>query len=168
MSEAGDYEDPPEEFDNLLEPDEEVKEEGSDADSDGEEDDAAPAEAAIAASQQPMLRDSNRPRTVHVVADGDRVTDNRLQLTEASQVLSMRAEQISLSGTHMVLPCPELRDAHDSGAIAQLELYQRRCPLLFERQVGETERGERIVERWDPNEMALPAMRSFLDDTKFA
>jgi DNA-directed RNA polymerase subunit K/omega len=100
----------------------------------------------------PLLRASNKPRIVHIVADDDRMTDSRLQKTEAAAALAYRAKQIASFSTRFV----ESGDLHDPGQIAFKELYARRCPLKIRREVGTTPTGDLIVEEWKVSEMTLP------------
>jgi DNA-directed RNA polymerases I, II, and III subunit RPABC2 len=100
----------------------------------------------------PLLRASNKPRVVHLVADEDRVTDNRLQKTEMAAVLAWRAKQIADKGTHFV----DSGGLHDPVQIAVKELYERRCPLSIRREIGTTPSGDLIVEEWKVREMTLP------------
>ncbi len=104
----------------------------------------------------PLLRASNRPRTVFIVADEDRKTDNRLHKTEAAAVLAFRAKQIATHGTRFV----DSGDLHDPVKIAFKELYSRGCPLKVRREVGVTPTGDLIVEDWKVREMTLPPQSS--------
>jgi hypothetical protein len=112
-----------------------------------------------AARVDPILRISNRHRTVRIVAPDERVTDNRLQQTEVAYILAMRAEQIARHAT-----CFVPTTSHSAIELAYRELYERRCPLLLRRQVGATVGGDLIVEEWNVREMALPLVE--LPDAK--
>ena len=99
-----------------------------------------------------VLQKSNTPRTIIVVNESDKKTDNRLQRTELSNIISMRSEQIATYGTHFAsLPISKHVDE-----IAIKELYERKCPLMLRRSVGFGSNGETIVEIWDVNTMTLP------------
>lgn len=103
----------------------------------------------------PILRASNKPRTVIIVPDDERVTDHRLHKSEAAQIIAIRAKEIATFATSFV-DAPHL---HDPVALAFKELYDRRTPLKWRRQVGMTPAGELIVEEWNVREMALPALQ---------
>ena len=105
----------------------------------------------------PVLQKSNTPRTIIVVADSKKITDNRLHKSESSNVLSMRSEQISKYGTNFI----NTDNIQDVFQIAIKELYARKCPLNLRRIVGIGLFGELIVEEWDINQMTLPPRESF-------
>jgi DNA-directed RNA polymerase subunit K/omega len=102
----------------------------------------------------PITRMSNKPRTVVVVPDDERVTDNRLHKSEAAYIISMRSQQIARHATCFV-PGEGL---HDPVSLAFKELLARRCPLKLRRTVGTGANGELIVEEWIVREMTLPAL----------
>ena len=102
----------------------------------------------------PILRMSNKPRTIVVIPADERTTDNRLQKTEAALIIAKRAAQIARSRTSFT-DAPGL---HDPVSIAYKELFDRRTPLLLRRQVGTGPAGEQLVEEWSPREMALPPL----------
>jgi DNA-directed RNA polymerase I, II, and III subunit RPABC2 len=107
----------------------------------------------------PILRASNRPRPVRIVHPDDRVTDTRLQLAEAAMVLATRAQQIAKHATSFT----DAAGLHDPVAIAQKELYDRRCPLRLRRVVGVGEGGEQLVEEFNVREMTLPPLAAVLE-----
>jgi DNA-directed RNA polymerase subunit K/omega len=138
---------------------EEDEEEGDDgaADEDGEFAETSGASQKAHPQRQrvdPILRVSNKPRTVTIVPPEERVTDNRLHKNEAAYVISMRAEQIAKFATHFT----EASTLHDPVAIAFKELYDRRCPLMLRRSVGTGPLGEDVVEEWSVRDMALPPL----------
>ena len=99
-----------------------------------------------------VLQKSNTPRTIIVVSENKKKTDNRLHRPELSNIISMRSEQIATYGTHFAsLPVGKKVDE-----IAIKELYERKCPLMLRRSVGFGSNGETIVEIWDVNTMTLP------------
>ena len=102
----------------------------------------------------PILRMSNKPRFVRVVAPEDRVTDNRLHKSEAALVLAMRAQQISKYATRFT----EGGALHDPVALAFKELFDRRCPFILRRPIGVGPGGEPVVEEWCVREMVLPPL----------
>lgn len=130
------------------------------ADEAAEDDYAEPAEGPSPKARpdrqrtDPILRMSNNPRTVRVVAPEDRVTDNRLHKPEAALVLAMRAQQIAKYATMFT----DGGALNDSFALAYKELYDRRCPFILRRPVGTGAGGEQIVEEWVVREMVLPPL----------
>jgi hypothetical protein len=102
----------------------------------------------------PILKVSNKPRAIRVVAPEDRVTDSRLHRAEAAQIIAIRAEHIAKFATHFA-ETTGLRDPVD---IAFAELYERRCPSILRRNVGTGPGGEQIVEDWDVRQMTLPPL----------
>ena len=175
-------EDPPEENEQGLEPEEVEPEEadeeiieledaaGTDDDEDEDEDDGATAAAddeepsehtgASAKAQpqrspiDPILRMSNKHRIVSVVPADERMTDNRLHKSEAAYIIAMRAEQIAKFATSFTTTS----SLHDPVAIAFKELFDRRCPYVLRRSVGTGPAGEILVEDWKVREMTLPPL----------
>lgn len=149
-----------------LDADSDIEADGSDVMSDSEsEDDVAAAdvepELEARARADPVTSGANRPVRVIVVPNSERITDNRLHKSEASYVISVRAQQIARSATNFASASHTNSAAlYDPCAIAQRELIERRCPLLLRRQVGWGPDGEIIVEEWCVREMALPQLIS--------
>jgi DNA-directed RNA polymerase I, II, and III subunit RPABC2 len=106
----------------------------------------------------PILRIGNKARAVHIVAPEDRITDTRLQPAEAARVLATRAQQIAKHATSFT----DAAGLSDPVAIAQKELYDRRCPLILRRQIGTGPAGELLVEEFNIREMTLPPLASLL------
>lgn len=99
-----------------------------------------------------VLPKSNTPRTIIVIAEHNKKTDNRLHRSELSNIISMRSAQIDTYGTHFAShPVDKKVDE-----IAIKELYERKCPLMLRRVVGYGLNGEIIAEIWDVNTMTLP------------
>ena len=99
-----------------------------------------------------VLPKSNTSRTVIVIAEHNKKTDNRLHRSELSNIISMRSAQIDTYGTHFAShPVDKKVDE-----IAIKELYERKCPLMLKRVVGYGPNGEIIAEIWDINTMTLP------------
>jgi hypothetical protein len=159
--------------DSDLESDEGERSEGSGGEDseeeDGEEDagEAGPAASGAARAARrpvggrpdPLSRESNTPVRVIVVPEGERITSDRVCLTEAAELLAVRAEQIARTGTHFALKLrkEDARDSVDAAEIARAELLERRCPLLLRRVVLVRDpHGNTVVEDWDPNLMSLP------------
>jgi hypothetical protein len=141
-----------------------VAEDASDEESESEsvftEEDVMP-DAAVEAPRaraDPITTGANTAIRVIVRPADQRVTDHRLQKSEASHIISVRAQQIARSATNYVAESPALALLTDPCEIAHRELIERRCPLLLRRQVGWGPNGEVIVEEWNPREMALPAL----------
>jgi DNA-directed RNA polymerase subunit K/omega len=138
--------------------DEDEGDEGDEAEAEGL-DDEPPEPAAQKARPErarvdPMLRASNKPRYVQVVAPEDRVTDNRLHKSEAALVIAMRAQQIAKHATVFTDGGP----LHDPAELAFKELLDRRCPLVLRRLIGHSPAGEQVVEEWVVREMTLPPL----------
>lgn len=149
-----------------LDADSDIEADGSDvlSDSESEDDGAADVEPELEAARaraDPVTSGANRPVRVVVVPNSERITDNRLHKSEASYVISVRAQQIARSATNFASASHTNSAAlYDPCAIAQRELIERRCPLLLRRQVGWGPDGEIIVEEWCVREMALPQLIS--------
>lgn len=107
-----------------------------------------------------LARENNRHRAIIVVAPEDRVTDHRLQKTEAANVIAKRAEQIATAATCFVKGSRQ----RDPVALAVEELLARRCPLIVQRVVDTGPDGSLIVEEWPVREMALPPLADLLRD----
>jgi hypothetical protein len=146
--------------------DSDIEADGSDVMSDSESEDEVAADVepeleAVRARADPVTSGANRPVRVIVVPKCERITDNRLHKSEASYVISVRAQQIARSATNFASASHTNSAAlYDPCAIAQRELIERRCPLLLRRQVGWGPDGEIIVEEWCVREMALPQLIS--------
>ena len=99
-----------------------------------------------------VLQKSNTPRTILIVDENKKITDNRLQKTELAHIIAMRSTQIAKYGTHFAVNFTN----KDPTEIAFKELYTRKCPIILKRKIGEGNNGESIVEYWDVNTMILP------------
>jgi hypothetical protein len=95
-------------------------------------------------------------RNVIKVPEQEKITDNKLHLSELSFIISTRAKEISKNYTNFATN-PNLKNAID---IAYDELYSHRCPLLLRRFMGVTLKGDLIFEEWDVNKMTLPVLNS--------
>ena len=127
MSDDGEFDGDDGEFDEEIpfEEDSDVEEEKAEGDSDDEEieeeeseiidDDSVVVESVKEKITQlekfkdpkklkinPVLQKSNTPRTIIVVADDKKKTDNRLHKTDCSHILSIRSEQIAKYGTNFI------------------------------------------------------------------
>ena len=124
------------------------------------EDNSGPAEPAGGKARpdrvkvDPLLRMSNKPRTVRLVAPDERRTSNWLQRPEAAYIIAMRARQIADGSTCFV----DGDGLHDPVALAFKELLARRTPFALRRVVGSGPGGELIVEEWPVREMAIPPL----------
>lgn len=126
-----------------------------DSDEEGEDDEAPEEEQAARpdrAKVDPILRASNRSTTVVIVPPNAKITSDHLMRAEASQIIALRAQQISKSATAFV----EIGDRRDPVEIAYHELYERRCPFRLRRLVGLGPANEQIVEEWDVRTMVYP------------
>jgi len=91
-----------------------------------------------------------------VVNKDKRRTSNIITKTEMTELVSIRATQISQHNNCMV----DLGGFKDPIKLAQRELMLRKCPLVLERCVGErlnleTKKMEKYYEFWQPNEMTF-------------
>lgn len=134
--------------------DDDADDDGAPPDEAGEEGEDPARAAPQRARVDPILRASNKARTVRVVPPDERVTDHRLQRAEAAYIIAMRAEHIAKYATSFT-SAPTL---HDPVAIAFKELYDRRTPFILRRAVGTGAAGELLVEEWNVREMTLPPL----------
>lgn len=135
-------------------------EDGSDDESDAEsafpEDEPAPIEV-IRARADPVTAGANTAVRV-IIRRGDlRTTDNRLHKSEASHIISVRAQEIARNETNYATSSA-LTHLTDPCDIAALELAEGRCPLLLRRLVGTAPTGELIYDEYDPNTMARDSL----------
>ena len=100
----------------------------------------------------PVIQKSTSTRTIIIVPEHEKRSDNRLQQSELSNILSMRSEQIAQHGTKFV----DTDGITDVYQIAIKEVFSRKCPLKLRRTIGLGPNGEIIAEDWDINTMSLP------------
>ncbi len=143
-------------------PEEEGPEEEGDEGEEGDED-APPGEGppeegvdragpGEAARRDRLLEEANAAREMRIVPEEERVTSDRLQLTELAQLLAMRARMIEKGQ-----PCyTETGETHPVRRALE-ELKAGRCPLKLLRHVGE-EGDANLYEAWDVNAMAIPEL----------
>lgn len=143
-----------------------VIEEGSEIaeETDGEEEDPLEEE-----SEEPEVPEfavetfdtaiKNSAEEIIVVPDKYRRTSHMMSLSEYTEAISIRTEQIATDGVASVMldqiP-PYLTTARD---IAIAEMHARRCPLKLSRNVGRIVEGgvvKNFVEIWSPNVMTHP------------
>lgn len=101
----------------------------------------------------------NSAEEIIVVPDKYRRTSHMMSLSEYTEAISIRTEQIATDGVASVMldqiP-PYLTTARD---IAIAEMHARRCPLKLSRNVGRIVEGgvvKNFVEIWSPNVMTHP------------
>lgn len=143
-----------EEVDELVEP------AGSDIDSDGDatsrdgssDDDEEPVEDPLITTKkrQSTGLEGGKAIQIRIVPKSEAITDFRLHKPEASQIIALRAAQISETGIHFA---KHAQGMHDPVKIATQELLERRCPLIVRRHMGLNE-----YEELCPREMALPQL----------
>jgi len=108
-------------------------EDGSDEESENESvftEEDMPQEAqaeAPRARADPVTASANTATQVIVRPADQRITDHRLQKSEASHIISVRAQQIARSATNYVAASPALALLTDPCEIAHRELIERRC-----------------------------------------
>ena len=100
----------------------------------------------------PVIQKSTSTRTIIIVPEHEKRSDNRLHQSELSNILSMRSEQIAQHGTKFV----DTDGITDVYQIAIKEVFSRKCPLKLRRTIGIGFSGEIIAEEWDINTMSLP------------
>jgi DNA-directed RNA polymerase subunit K/omega len=131
-----------------------------DTDGDADHENASEASARVKHISQskpkvdPIVKLSNSHRAIIIVPDGDRITSNILQKSEAARIIAIRAKQIESSPVVFV----EATGISDSVERAKKELYARQCPLRLRRVVGRGSAGEVICEDWNTREMVLPPL----------
>jgi hypothetical protein len=107
-----------------------------------------------------IIEKSNKPKTVYIVPESERITSDLLVKSERAQLEGILSKHIDKNG------CPEYlydivielkkKNLHVlSDDIAKEIVRQRRCPLLLRRPIGENSRDELVVEEWDPNIMKI-------------
>jgi len=119
-----------------------VNDEDEDEAGSGDEDEEVPA---VPLQSRQVIRE------IIVVPDGKRMTSNILSSLEMTEIVSIRATQISQFNN-----CRVPNSYDDPIKQAQLELMKKECPLLVERDIGERlVDGELVkhVEHWNPNTM---------------
>lgn len=91
-----------------------------------------------------------------IIKPDERLTSHILSKYEMTEIISIRATQISQYNNCMV----PIDDLDDPIKQAKRELMARKCPLILVRPVGErknkeTEECESYVEHWNPNQMCF-------------
>lgn len=79
----------------------------------------------------------------------NRITSEIMTSFEYTQAVSMRARQIELGGPVYASGCQNITNPI---IIAEREIEQKKCPLSIIRMITDV-----IAEKWDINEMAIPA-----------
>lgn len=105
-----------------------------------------------------LLRVSNTSVKRIVVNPNDRMTPHFLSDFEVAYILRKRIESIDNGDIVFITITPEM-DTSEKIAIA--ELIARKNPFILEREI-EVVNGNRIVEEWNVNEMALPSIERYL------
>lgn len=112
------------------------------------------------ARKRTIIEKSNKPKTVYIVPESERITSDLLVKSERAQLEGILSKHIDKNG------CPEYlydivvelkkKQLHvASDDIAREIIIRRRCPLLLRRPIGENNRDELVVEEWDPNIMKI-------------
>jgi len=107
-----------------------------------------------------VLEKSNKPRTILIMSNADRITSDHLQKSERAALISIRAKQIANDGApeylnDIVTEIKKNKINISSNDIADAELMNRKCPLKLRREIGVNSKDELIVEEWDPNDMKI-------------
>jgi len=157
-------------YDPLLEDDEEApgtaqgeESDGEAAEGDDELGEILPEESATRRRQRRRAAEARREasqasgvRNIIIVPDEERVTSNVATLAEIARAIAIRAKQISENPSAYV----DIGLLSDPETIARKELDERRTPLVLRRSVGRTSAGESIVELWKLREMSYPELRN--------
>lgn len=93
-----------------------------------------------------------------IVSSESRITSNTLTIYEMTELISVRAQQIS-QGSYVFVP--DIEGINDPIEIAKLELLNNKSPLYIKREIGITKNKDsknqneyiKKVELWNPNEM---------------
>lgn len=93
-------------------------------------------------------------KRIVIIHPDKRMTSNILSAYETTELISLRATDISRHNNPMV----DCKDLDDPIKMAERELLAKKCPLLLNRIVGEYREGKEVItysEDWDPNEMMI-------------
>ena len=96
-----------------------------------------------------------KKKTIYITGN-DRVTSDHICQYEYTNLIGVRATQISKNNIVYLDEYPNLTDPIE---IATLELKMRKSPILIHRKVDEYIEGDTlytVYEKWDPNEMRIP------------
>jgi hypothetical protein len=98
---------------------------------------------------------------IYVVPDDKRHSSSVLSVFELTEIISVRAAQISKGGANAtMIDIPD--GVSRSRDIAILELMARRCPLKVMRNMGRdilpSGKVKKYIELWSPNEMTHPTI----------
>jgi len=91
-------------------------------------------------------------KTIILVSDDERITDNKVQLSEAARLIAVMAYHFS-KYPRTFTNCTGIDNPID---IAKKHYHDRKIPLKIRRKIGQLNIHEEIYEQWDPNEMILP------------
>jgi|JI8StandDraft_1071087.scaffolds.fasta_scaffold526443_1 DNA-directed RNA polymerase subunit K/omega len=91
-------------------------------------------------------------RILQVVPRDERVTSEIIQLTELVEAIGIRTTEIE-RGSPVFTDYDSLSDPI---AIARKEFYDRKSPLILQRQIGIDKNGIVHVEEWPVREMTYP------------
>jgi DNA-directed RNA polymerase I, II, and III subunit RPABC2 len=119
-------------------------------DEEGEED----AEVEPEGEAEPDVIETNADnrRILQVVNRDDRKTSEIIQLTELVEAIGIRTTEIE-RGSPVFTDYDGLSDPIE---IARKEFYDRKSPLILQRQVGIDKNGVIYVEEWPVREMTYP------------
>ena len=96
-------------------------------------------------------------RAILIVPPEDRVTSNMMTLAEAARTIALMANLVS---RYPRTYSNDTTMSHTTNPIeiAKHMLFGRQMPFKIHRQVGTSEKGERIMEEWNVREMAYPSL----------
>ena len=107
----------------------------------------------------PIVKYMNTNCNVVLIKGDARIMQNVVTKQEAINIIATRATQIASHPTVFRKkgdPVPTGPGSDDPAEKAKKELMDRCCPLLIRRFKGFNEKGDKVEEEWNPNEMALP------------
>lgn len=141
------------EEESESEPDDDEDEEDDDGEGLSDDDDRVSIADSVATSTLGALdiRHKQKAKNIQtqiIVDPADHQFSDVVSCFEYTELIGTRATQLD----NGEVPYVDVGNLIDTRDIAKLELYQRRCPIMIERQYLDGIH----VEMWNPNEMILP------------
>jgi hypothetical protein len=124
---------------------------------------SSPTDSSRGLDQSSTRGDEPDCEIIIVVPRGKRRTSHMMSLSEYTEAISLRAEQISADGVSGTMLDSIPHGATTAREIAIAEIRARRCPLKIRRFVGSALCADGTIknyaEIWSPNEMTHPAFQ---------